>query len=321
MLKVLITGGNGHVGRGILRRAHKENWDWEISTMSRDESKMVRVNSLYPEVRTIKGDITADVSDLYKIFLGYDIIIHAAANKLVDIGERTAFEVVNNNVIGSRNVAKAAIRAGVKRVVGISTDKAVQPVNTYGTTKLLMERMFQEADTLSDTEFVCARYGNVVGSTISIVLFFEQQLKRDGYIQVTNPEMTRFYMGTDEAIDVILYSLNEAQRGSVVVAKMQAMSVANVARLALDIQNHQPIDLDPRVKIVGERPGEKLHESLLHEQESVRVIPQQNKNYWELRPPTESATHHAFSITSHYPPLGWMTAERMRFLIEDAKNV
>src|SRR3990172_3801602 len=272
-MKVFISGGNGFLGRGIMRRARKENWDWDITSMSRVENKIVKVNGMFPEVHTIKGDVTDDIDYLGRLFRGHDIIIHAAANKLVDIGERTALEVVKNNVIGSQHVAYAAMKAGVKRVIGISSDKAVQQVNTYGMSKALMERMFQEADIHTDTEFVCARYGNVVGSTISIVLYFQQQLKEIGYIKITNPEMTRFYMGVDEGIDTVIHALNYAKRGSVVIPKMQAMSVEQVAALVLGY-NQKESDMiysDDKMKIVGERPGEKLHESLLHEQESVRI--------------------------------------------------
>lgn len=324
MTRVLVLGGNGYMGRCLLRRSHNEGWDWQIDTFSRDESKMVKVHSIYPDVHTIKGDITSPVEELTRVFYGYDIIIHAAANKLVDIGERTVRQTIKNNVYGSMNVAEAAIRAGVKQVIGISTDKSIQAINTYGSTKFLLERIFQEADGDSDTQFTCARYGNVVGSTISIVLYFQEQLKKTGQIHVTNPEMTRFYMGGDEAVDIILHTLNEAQRGSVVIAKMQAMSVKSVAKLVLGLDEKTPLMLDNRVKIIGERPGEKLHESLLHYQESVRVLPtgQEDVQYYELRPAIEPPSRkEPFAITSNNPPRGWMTPERMKFLIEDATGV
>lgn len=320
-MKVLITGGNGFLGRAFLRRARNEQWDWEITTMSRDESKIVKVQTAYPEFRTIKGDVSDDIDYLARLFMGFDVIIHAGANKLVDIGERSALEVVRNNVIGSEHVAKAAIKAGVKKVVGISSDKAVQPVNTYGMSKALMERIFQEADGLSDTEFTCPRYGNVVGSTISIVLYFQNQLEDMGFIKVTNPNMTRFYMGVDESIDTVLYSLNQAQRGSVVIPLMHAMSVKNVANLVLGNSPDTDIENNKLVRIVGERPGEKLHEALLHTQESVRVLPPISKMYYELRPPTEPPSRLPFLITSDKPPLGWMSFDRMKFLIKDAADV
>lgn len=322
MIKVLITGGNGFIGRAFMRRIRQDHWDWQLTTLSRDESKIIRTNSRYPEVRTVKGDVSDDVDFLARLFYGQDVIIHAGANKLVDVGERSAFEVYKNNVIGSEHVARAAMKAGIKQVIGISSDKAVQPVNTYGMSKALMERLFQEADGLSDTKFTCARYGNVVGSTISIVLYFHEQLKANGRIRVTNPEMTRFYMGADEAIDAIRAAIS-ASRGAVVIPKMQAMSVADVAKLVLHLDPEDNLLSDDRVQIVGERPGEKLHEALLHAQESVRVLPTDDllTHYWELMPATSEQLHAPFEITSNNPPLGKMSNERMLELIEDAKEV
>jgi len=321
-MKVLLTGGNGFLGRGFMRRAAREAWNWEITTLSRDESKMIRTKGLYSNVNTVKGDVSDDIDYLARLLHGFDVVIHAAANKLVDVGEHSAFEVVKNNIIGSEHLAKAAIRAGVRQVIGISSDKAVQPVNTYGMSKAIMERLFQEADTLSDTQFTCARYGNVVGSTISIVLYFEEQLKNLGYIKITNPGMTRFYMGVDEAIDAVIHTLSFAKRGSVVIPKMRAMSVAAVARLVLNIPDNVELLSDPRVKVVGERPGEKLHESLLHFQESVRIWGRvEDQSYYELRPPIESPTCEPFEITSDKPPLGWMHGEDMLALIRDAKTI
>lgn len=329
--KVLITGGAGFLGRGILRRAQREGWSAQLAVMSRDEAKHIRIQSTYPGVRTIKGDVSDDVDFLARLLSGYDVVIHAGANKLVDVGERSAFEVVKNNVFGSEHLARAAMKAGVGRVIGISSDKAVQPVNTYGMSKAIMERIFQEADSLSPTDFVCARYGNVVGSTISIVLYFRDQLRETGRINVTDPNMTRFYMGVDEAIDAILYALR-AKPGSVVIPSMMAMSVADVAKLVLKLDPDVPLHLmnDERVNIVGARPGEKLHECLLHEQESIRVLrlreqlePGQGEDtgYYELRPPVEKGFHPPFTITSDQPPLGWMSWVRMESLIADAETL
>lgn len=321
MAKILVTGGNGFLGRGILRRSRREHWPHEIATMSRDEAKQVKVQGMFPGTRTIKGDVSDDVDYLARILDGFDIVIHAGSNKLVDVGERSAIEVVKNNIVGSEHLAKAAIKAGVKQVIGISSDKAVQPVNVYGMSKAVMERIFQEADTLSPTQFVCARYGNVVGSTISIFLYFRDQLRDLGHIKVTDPRMTRFYMGVDEAIDVILYSMNAAKRGAVVIPMMQGMSVNTAARMALNITDDIPLEQEPRITIVGHRPGEKVHESLLHYQESVRIDPVATSNYYELRPATEPAQHSPFEITSDKPPKGWMSPSRMKELLEDAAQL
>lgn len=324
-MRICVTGGSGYLGRGILRRARSDELGWEITVLNRDEAKQVRVRARYPEAHYIRADVSDPVEYLANIFTGHDVIIHAGANKLVDIGERSVLELIRNNVEGSRNVALAAVVAGVSQVIGISSDKAVQPVNTYGMTKSIMERIFQECDSLSpNTQFVCARYGNVVGSTISILTYFKEQMEKQGYIQLTNPEMTRFYMGVDEAIDAILYSMNEAKRGSVVIPKMQSMSVADFARLFLDLPEGAEINENtPKVKIIGNRPGEKLHESLLHFQESVRVLTEQkDDNYFELRPSIEPAVRDCpFEITSDKPPLGTMSRERMSALIEDSLDV
>lgn len=325
-MRVLVTGGSGFLGRGILRRNRRDNLGWEITVLNRDEAKQVRVKAQYPEAHFVRADVSAPVDYLSNIFRGHDVVIHAGANKLVDIGERSVLELIRNNVEGSRNVALAAVVAGVPQVIGISSDKAVQPVNAYGMTKALMERIFQECDLLSTTEFVCARYGNVVGSTISILTYFKEQMEKQGFIQLTNPDMTRFYMGVDEAIDAILYSMKLAKRGSVVIPKMQSMSVGDFARLFLELPEGAEINENtPKVKIIGNRPGEKLHESLLHEQESVRVIPVTagtTPDYFELRPSIEGDQGHSpFEITSECPPLGPMSRERMSGLVADSLEV
>lgn len=322
MLKVAILGGAGYLGRGFLRRIQAEGLPWDPTVISRDESKHSRVLARYPGTRIIRADVSESVDNLTRIFTGHDIVIHAAANKLVDIGELHAWEVVKNNIVGSMNVAQAAHRAGVGQVIGISSDKAVQPVNVYGMTKSVMERLFQEADSWGDTQFTCARYGNVVGSTISIATYFREQLERDGFIQVTNPAMSRYYFGVDSAIDLVVSTLNSARRGSVAIPrKMQAMTVADFAAVALD----RPFDpKDAKVKIVGERPGEKLHEALLHEQESVRVLlGDGGQGFYELRPPGEihRTREDAFSLSSACPSGGWMTGPEMLALVQDSLSV
>lgn len=321
---VLITGGAGFLGRGFLRRAERDSWPARISIMSRDEAKHARVKNRYPDTRIIRGDVTSPVEDLARIFAGHDTIIHAAANKLVDIGEFHAFEVMRNNVIGSEHVARAAALAGVNQVLLVSTDKCVQPVNCYGLSKGLAERMFQEADSWGTTQFMACRYGNVVGSTISIATYFREQLERDGFIQVTNPAMSRYYFGVDSAIDLVVWTLTHAQRGSVAIpSDMKAMTVADFAAAALD----RPFDAnDPQVKVVGERPGEKLHEALLHEQESVRVKWSSKVGVWspyELRPPGEvhRKREDAFDLSSACPSGGWMTGPEMLALVQDSLSV
>lgn len=334
MLKVAITGGAGYLGRGFLRRIHTGGLDWSPTVISRDEAKHSRVLARYPGTRIVRADVSESVDNLTRIFTGHDIVIHAAANKLVDIGELHAWEVVKNNIIGSRNVAEAAARAGVGQVIGISSDKAVQPVNVYGMTKSVMERLFQEADSWGDTQFTCARYGNVVGSTISIATYFREQLERDGFIQVTNPAMSRYYFGVDSAIDLVVWTLTYAQRGSVAIpSDMKAMTVADFAAVALEKTWKDAAEMadDPQVYVIGERPGEKLHEALLHEQESVRVLPYGSwtgfpgevHQPYQLRPPGEVVRQrsNAFSLSSACPSGGWMTGPEMLALVQDSLSV
>lgn len=320
---VCITGGTGFIGRAILRRAEREQWPARFTVFSRDESKLYRVQQRWPDVRCIRGSVTGSVERLAGLFAGHETVIHAAANKMVDLGEFAAFDTVDNNVTGTVHVAQACMVAGVGRAVFISSDKAVQPVNIYGMSKAAGERVWQEADGITNTAFVATRYGNVVGSTASVVEHFRRQLSEDGVIQVTNPEMTRFYMSADEAIDCILYAVHRAQRGSVVIPRLHAMGLADMARLALGMK---PEDLlvNARVRVTGARPGEKVHESLLHEQESVRVLwgdGSVNTGYYELRPVGETHGGTPFAITSARPQLGWLSYERMAAMIEDAKDV
>lgn len=323
-MKVLVTGGAGFLGRGILRQVQRGELDWQVTVMSRDEAKHIKIRQRFPETTIVRGDVSGDVESLTRLFAGHEVVIHAGANKLVDIGETAAFEIMRNNIVGSEHVAKAAMNAGVRQVVGLSSDKAVQPVNMYGMSKAVMERLFQEADGLSNTAFTCARYGNIVGSTISIMLYFQEQLAKEGKLLVTVPEMTRFYMGVDEAIAAIHLAL-AAERGTVVISKMQAMSVGDVACLVLGLERGTDITKDDRVVVTGARPGEKLHEFLLHEQESVRVKPtpdDEAADAFELRPaPTPSCRAQPFTLTSSAPPLGWMSFERLQGLVEDASHV
>ena len=316
-MKVCITGGAGFLGRGILAAIERAELDWQPTVFSRGEEKHIRVRERFPFARIIRGDVTEGVDQLARVFAGHDIVIHAGANKLIDIGEYNAREVVRNNVTGSEHVADAAMRAGVRRVVGISSDKAVSPANVYGASKMIMERIFQNADEQSSTEFTCARYGNVVGSTISVVLYFRDQLAKDGAIQLTDPNMTRFYMGVDEAITAIQAAMT-CERGGIVIPKMHAMRLPDVARIALGLGPDEPLPAD-KVRVVGPRAGEKIHESLLHLQESVRVKPcygiegrsDEDATYFELRPVGVRLRDVPFEITSDKPPLGWMPFERM----------
>ncbi|MEK0326659.1 MAG: SDR family NAD(P)-dependent oxidoreductase, partial [Nitrosopumilus sp.] len=261
MVKALVTGGAGFLGRGLLRQASVLGWD--ISVFSRDENKQDECRGQFPQARYILGDIR-DTDHLSAIMVGHDIVIHGAAIKFVDRAELNATETVSVNVLGSLSVIQAARSAGVERVVGISTDKAVQPVNIYGATKMAMERLFAEASIEGRTTFNCVRYGNVIGSTGSVIPFFKRQADELGYVTITDPNMTRFWMGIDEAVHLIDLALTKALPGAVVIPEVRAMRMKDVVSAV--------VPKDTEVKVIGIRPGEKMHESLLHHEESVRVV-------------------------------------------------
>jgi UDP-N-acetylglucosamine 4,6-dehydratase len=255
MRNVLISGGAGYLGRAYLRWA-KANTDARFTIFSRDESRHARCRREFPECRYVLGDVR-DPESLDLAIAGHDTVIHAAAFKYVPQGETNGIECHEINAMGSLNVARASIRHGVERVIGISTDKACSPINNYGISKLMMERFFQECDRNSGTRFNLVRYGNVVSSTGSVVPVFRQQLKDQGYVTLTDPAMTRFWLTVDEAVDLINLALGEAEGGTILIPRCPSISMQALADLVTD-----------KIKVTGLRFGEKRHESLLNEVEA-----------------------------------------------------
>lgn len=321
---VLVTGGAGFLARAIYRRARAENWPARFTCMSRDDAKHAALQKRFPEVECVVADVgLVDVPRLTDLMRGFDTVIHAAAWKYVDRGEGQARATIETNVIGSLNVAEAARRARVERVVGISTDKATQPVNNYGATKFLMERIFQEADEgLGGTRFNLCRYGNVAGSTGSVIPNFMAAAAEGRMIHLTDPGMTRFWMSPDEAVDTVLHALS-APRGSVTVPACRSMSMHDLTLMALGASEHGP--LEPYIErglvdIVGMRPGEKRHEALVHRQESIRA--ERAREWVYIYPPIAAPMNVVeFEITSDKPQNGWMGVEEMRAIVADAGTV
>lgn len=325
--RVLITGGAGYLGRSILRRAEREHWPAEFTVLSRDDMKHAAVQRRFPGTDAIIGDVAAwSVDRLTDVLRGYDTIIHAAAEKHVDRSEHHARATVEANVLGSMNIAEAASRARVRQVVGISTDKAVSPQNLYGASKMVMERIFQEADRMSDTAFTCVRYGNVVGSTGSVVPIWLEAVRRGDALRLTDPGMTRFWMSPDEAVDTVLMGLM-AEGGSITIPACHSMTMHDLALMALGYDEHEELPTDGRVEIIGVRPGEKRHEALLSQSESVRTVrvqsPGQESWRWLYIAPPDSVPREQpeFEVTSDQPPLGWMPMTEMRAIIEDARTI
>lgn len=326
--KVFVTGGAGFLGRALLHRAEVENWDCEFTVASRDDSKHAALQRRFPWVETVVADVgLTSIARLTDLMRGFDTVIHMAAWKYVDRGEHAARAVFQTNIIGSMNVAEAATRARVQRVVGISTDKATLPTNSYGLSKMAMERVFQESDRISPTAFTCVRYGNVVGSTGSVIPIWMDAAAHERPILLTDPLMTRFWMSPDEAVDTVLEGLN-ASGGTVTIPACRSMTMHDLALMALGIDEHQPLPTDGRVEIIGIRPGEKRHEALVQRQESLRATlgsrpgAPERWDWLRIGAPDGPVTNDTpFEVTSDQPPRGWIGPRDMRNLVAAAALV
>jgi len=261
--QILLTGGTGSFGKAFVRRLLATGDHLTVRIYSRDELKQVEM------MREFDGDarlrfLTGDVRDrdrLRRAMQGVDLVVHAAAMKQVPICEYNPAEAVKTNVYGAENVIEAAIDSGVPRTVALSTDKAVGPVNLYGATKLCAEKLFVHGniyDGTRRTRFSCVRYGNVMGSRGSVIPLFLEQAP-SGVLTVTDKRMTRFWISLDQAVSLVLLAAQEMEGGEIFVPKIPSMRIIDLARA---------IAPEARVKEVGIRPGEKLHEVLLTEEDS-----------------------------------------------------
>lgn len=239
--------------------ATNENWPCEFTVFSRDEVKQSELRHEFSNHRFILGDVR-DYDWLQLAMRGNDLVIHAAAYKQVPTAEVNAGEAIEVNVIGSRNIARAAVYNNIPRVIGISTDKACAPVNCYGETKALMERMFQQACLWGDTEFHLVRYGNVLGSRGSVVPLFRQQA-REGYVTVTDPEMTRFWLTLKDAVNLVTRCYSKSlPPGTILIPKCPASSMQALAEC-----------FTPNIRVTGVRAGEKKHEQLVNKSEAMHT--------------------------------------------------
>ena len=273
---ILITGGTGSLGRALTKRLLAEKVD-VIRIFSRNENKQVTMQSEFNDdrLRFLIGDVR-DLPRLERALEGIDIVFHTAALKHVPIIEYNPFEAINTNVIGSRNVIEACLSENVDRVVGVGTDKAVSPLNTYGATKLLMEKLFTTASNYLDkdkhkTKFISLRYGNVLGSSGSVIPKFIQQIKSNQKITITDPEMTRFSITMDEALDFILESTISGKGSEVFIPKLRAYKIDDV-KVALQ----ELIDNTGEEKIPV-RQGEKFHETLINTDEMRTALESESK--------------------------------------------
>ena len=279
---VLITGGTGSFGKAFVSRLLKEAQISKLVIFSRDELKQFEMAETIKssKVRFFLGDVR-DYQRLLQATDGIDVIVHAAAMKQIPAAEYNPMEAIKTNILGAENIVNAAIRNGVQRVLALSTDKAANPANLYGATKLCSDRLMVAGNTLAGkhlTRFVCVRYGNVLGSRGSVIPFFLEKAK-SGSIPITDERMTRFWLTIEQGVQFVLDSLERMHGGEIFVPKIPSFKVTDVARVVCPgVPTH----------IIGIRPGEKLHEVMITEDDSYNTV--ESEDYYAVLSPTLKAS-------------------------------
>ncbi|BDH60814.1 UDP-N-acetylglucosamine 4,6-dehydratase (inverting) [Lysinibacillus sp. PLM2] len=272
---VLVTGGTGSFGKKFVKKALESDVK-KVIIFSRDELKQYEMKQEFSDkrLRFFIGDVR-DKERLHRAFDGVDFVIHAAAMKHVDACEYNPFEAVKTNIHGAQNVIEAAIDCGVEKVIALSTDKACSPVNLYGATKLASDKLFVAANAYvgdKQTRFAVVRYGNVVGSRGSVVPFFKK-IRHTGVLPVTDERMTRFWITLDHGVQFVLDNLERMHGGEVFVPKIPSMRVVDLAKA---------IGPECKIEFVGIRPGEKLHESMIMEDDARHTV--EFDTYYVIQP-------------------------------------
>ena len=317
---VLITGGTGSFGRKFTKAVLRDYSPHRLIIFSRGELKQHEMRQLFPDtnnspMRYFIGDVR-DKERLYRAFHDVDIVVHAAALKQVPACEYNPFEAVLTNIIGAKNVIDVAIDQGVKKVIAISTDKAVNPINLYGATKLCSEKMFVQANAYSGargTKFSVSRYGNVIGSRGSVIPLFLSQ-KVGGRITITDPRMTRFWITLEQGVRFVIRCIDLMHGGEIFVPKIASASLTDLAKA---------IAPGCEVDYIGIRPGEKLHEVLISQDEArhslelddIYVIKPAHP-WWKVEnfsgaKPMEEGSSYASDTNGQ-----WLSVEEIRSLID-----
>lgn len=276
---ILITGGTGSFGKSFVKLVLEHYRPKKMIVFSRDELKQYEMEQKYPErkfpcMRYFLGDVR-DKERLYRAFKGVDYVIHAAAQKQVPASEYNPFEAVKTNVIGAQNVIDAAIDNKVRRVIALSTDKAVNPINLYGATKLCSDKLFIAGNAYvkrKETRFSVVRYGNVIGSRGSVIPFF-QKMKQKGILPITDSRMTRFWIDISSGVKFVIDSLKKMVGGEIFVPKIPSMNILDLAKA---------ICPDCKTEIIGIRSGEKLHEVMISKDDALNTI--EYDNYYVIKP-------------------------------------
>ncbi len=315
---ILVTGGTGSFGKKFTQMI-LDNYDVKkLIIFSRGELKQAEMKSEFnnhPKLRFFIGNIR-DKERVYRAFDGVDIVIHAAALKRVPECEYNPFEAIKTNVNGAQNVIDASIDKGVEKVVALSTDKAANPINLYGATKLCSDKLFTAGNAYvggKNTKFGVVRYGNVMGSRGSVIPFFKK-MKETGTLPITDPRMTRFWITLKDAVKLVLKALDEMQGGEIFVPKIPSMKVTDLAKA---------IAPECKQEIVGIRPGEKLHEVMIPRAASRHTIEfeeyyviEPDYDWWESKNHTEGQELEEFEYNSGNNDQ-WLSVEEMRKLIEE----
>ena len=274
---VLVTGGTGSFGQKFVQRLLKDDELSKVIVFSRDELKQFEMQSHVnsPKLRYFLGDVR-DFQRLKQATACVDVIVHAAAIKQIAAAEYNPMEAIKTNILGAENIINVAIENNVSKVIALSTDKAANPANLYGATKLCSDKLMVAGNILAgkrSVRFSVVRYGNVLGSRGSVIPFFKEQIK-NGFLPITDINMTRFWLTIDEGVQFVLDSLSRMQGGEIFVPKIPSFKVVDVAAV---ISPNSPI------KIIGIRPGEKLHEVMITEDDSEYTL--EFKDYYAILAP------------------------------------
>jgi FlaA1/EpsC-like NDP-sugar epimerase len=278
---ILCTGGTGSWGNEFVKQTLSFN-PAEIRIYSRNEFAQVTMRRKFndPRLKFIIGDIR-DLEQLNYAMKGVNLVLHLAALKHIDICEVQPLETVKTNILGAENVIRAAIDNKVQKVINVSSDKACYPINIYGQSKAIGEKLFVNANNLSSTQFVCVRGGNVLGSNGSVVPLFIKQIQEDKEIKITDKRMTRFFLSLPQAISLLLVASSTSISGGIFVMKMKACRITDLAKVLINEFADEPSLIN--IKEVGMRPGEKLHEVLLNSYEAMKSY-KYGSDYYVISP-------------------------------------